>query len=128
MAFEEVKGGNGEYEEREFISAKIGVTFEGTYRHMGPLFEGEYGSYRVTAFDAPDGRKLAVRASKILLERLESAGLSDGDRIKVVVESATAKKSNRTYASPRLFVDRAAGAPAAQAPAPAKPSFDEPPF
>lgn len=130
MAFEEISGGNGEYEEREFVSAKIGTQFEGTFRNLGPLFEGQYGQYRVVAFDTADGRKMAVRASKILLERIEAAGLSDGDGLKVVVESATAKKSGNTYANPRVFVDRKGGGqPAATQAAPKAPALpDEPPF
>lgn len=133
MAFEEIGGnGGGKFEEREFISAKIGVTFEGTYVNMGPLTEGQYGAYRVLAFDSTDGRKMACRASKILLERLESAGLHSGDQLKVVVESQTSK-AGRTYALPRLFVSRGNGqAPVAAAPQRANPvpvaDDDNPPF
>lgn len=132
MAYEEVKGnGGGSFEEREFVSAKIGAEFEGSFVGMGPLTEGQYGSYRVVSFDSVDGRKLAVRASKILLERLEAAGLNPGDGMKVIVESETSK-AGRTYALPRLFVNRSAGsapkasAPQASAPTPAL--DDEPPF
>ena len=128
MAYEEI-GNNGSFEEREFVSAKIGATFEGTFVNMGPLTEGQYGTYRVLAFDSTDGRKLACRASKILLERLESAGLTAGDKLRVVVESQTSK-AGRTYALPRLFVSRSGGpvsAPQRSAPASVA-DYDEPPF
>lgn len=136
MAYEEVQGstnGGGEFEEREFVSAKIGAEFEGVFRSMGPRTPSKYNEgehYRVAALDLNDGRKIAVRAGKILLERLEGAGLSDGDRVKIVVESGTTKDGKRTYALPRLFVDRsAAPAPAPQAAKSAPVAEDdEPPF
>lgn len=133
--YQEVQGnGGGSFEEREFVSARIGVTFEGTFVDLGRLTEGQYGPYRVLAFDTEDGRKMACRASKILLERLEDAiedeRLTKGDKFKVVVESQKAKKSNNTYALPRLFVSRSGGqvnTPQRTAPAPVANS-DEPPF
>lgn len=130
MSYEEIQGnGGGNFEEREFVSAKIGITFEGTFVDLGRTTEGQYGEYRVLAFDSTDGRKMACRASKILLERLESAGLNPGDKLKVVVESATSK-AGRTYALPRLFVSRGAGQPAASKPAvaPRPVAEEEPPF
>lgn len=110
MAFEEVAGsGNGEFEEREFVSAKIGVTLEGVFQRLSPRIPSKWydGEYRIIDVDLTDGRKVAIPAGKILLERVESAGLAAGDRIKIEVGSATAKKSGREYALPRVYVDRA---------------------
>lgn len=135
MAFEEIQGnngGSGNFVEREFVSAKIGVTFEGTFVELGRLTEGQYGEYRVLAFDTADGRNMACRASKILLERVEAAGLNPGDQIKVQVDSAQSK-AGRTYALPRLFVSRSSDqagvvtTPQRSAPKPVA-DDDEPPF
>ena len=135
MAFTEIQGSNsgtGNFVEREFVSAKIGATFEGVFVDLGKLTEGQYGQYRVLAFDTKDGRNMACRASKILLERLESAGVVPGDEIKVQVDSATSK-AGRTYALPRLFVNRAGDSagvvttPQQAAPKPVA-DDDEPPF
>lgn len=129
MAYEEISGNGGNNEDREFVSAKIGATFEGTFQSMSRRLPSQFGGeYRVVSLDLVDGRKVALPAGKILLERLESAGLNPGDQIKIVVESATSK-ANRTYALPRLYVNRSGGAvPAAQPVAAAPMADDEPPF
>ncbi|MDA3643820.1 hypothetical protein LZ318_11725 [Saccharopolyspora indica] len=132
MGYQEIGGGNGgSFEQREFVSAKIGTEFEGAFVDLGRLTEGQYGQYRVLAFDTEDGRKMACRASKILLERLEQAGLNPGDKLKVTVESATSKQG-RTYALPRLFVsrssDQAGVVTTPQQAAPKPVQDDEPPF
>lgn len=132
MAYEEIGGnggGSGEYEDRERVNLKIGVTLEGTFRRMSQRMPSRYGGeYRYVDFDSTDGRKMTFGASKITLERFENAELADGDRFKLVVESAKSKESGNTYARPRLFVDRAAGEPAAKPAPAAKPMLDEPPF
>ena len=133
MAYEEISGGNGGNDDREFVSAKIGAEFEGIFRGMSNPMPSQYGGeYRVTSIDTLDGRKIAVRATKILLERLEAAGLTDGDKLKIRVEEATTKDGKRTYANPRLFVDRSGGGAPAPAPKPApartRVQDDEPPF
>ncbi|MGV9364484.1 hypothetical protein [Amycolatopsis sp. NPDC003731] len=147
MGWDEVEGnGGGDYEERERLSTKIGAEFEGTVVRVGNLREGDYGPVRWVDIDTPDGTKANFPAGKILLERIEAAGLNPGDRIKVVIESAKTKDGKHTYALPRVFVDRGAGeskpaakkaapkkaAPAKKAePAPAAPAADyddDPPF
>ncbi|MBX6360078.1 MAG: hypothetical protein IRZ03_08365 [Acidobacterium ailaaui] len=126
MAFTEYKG-NGNFGEREFVSAKIGVTLEGTFRGMSPRMPSQFGGeYRIVNLDLTDGREVAVPASKILMERLEGAGLADGDAVKIVVESAKSK-AGRTYANPRLFIDKAA-TPAPEPAQASRPLTDEPPF
>lgn len=130
MAFEEISGGNGDREEREIQSAKIGTEFEGTFVDMLPVRTGDFGPYRPTLVDLEDGRKVMVRAGKLLLERLEAAGLTPGDGLKVIVEGKPTKDGKRTYANPRVFVDRKGGGqPAATQAAPKAPALpDEPPF
>lgn len=134
MSYEEITGdgGGGDYEEREFISVGIQNTkeLEGTFRgRLSRVIEGTYGPYRVASFDLTDGRKVAVRASRILLERLEKAGLNDGDGVKIVVEPQPTKDGKKTFGNVRLFVKRGA-APAATPPPQAAPpvSNEEPPF
>lgn len=151
MAYEEVQGNGGSYEDmepREFVSAKIGTSFEGTFVDMRPAKDGKYGQYRPTLVDLNDGRKVIIRASRYLLERLEGADLEPGDGIKIVVEAKKSKNGN-TYGNPRVYVDRKGGqrqadvsaaesAPAtpeppkqeqtAPAAAPSAPSTDDLPF
>lgn len=136
MAFVEVQGNNGgnveEMEPREFVSAKIGTSFEGTFVDMRPEKTGPYGEYRPTLMDLNDGRKIIIRASKYLRERLENADLNPGDGLKIVVE-AKKSKNGYTYGNPRVYVDRKGGQPQAatsaaeQAPAaPEQPKQAEP--
>lgn len=109
MAFEEVQGNAGGEDDREFVSAKIGAEFEGVFRGMSRRLPSKFGGeYRIVSVDLVDGRKVAIPAGKILLERIEGAGLAEGDGVKIVVESAESK-AGRTYALPRLFVDREGG-------------------
>jgi len=130
--YEEITGGGGDYEERELV--RIGLKnlheFEGVFRgQMSPVVTGEYGPYRVASFDTPDGRKVKTRANvgSILLDRLETANLSDGDAVKIVVEPKPTKDGKRTYGHVRLFVNR--GAAADSAPKAAPPVADDnPPF
>lgn len=125
MAYTEISGGSSN-EDREFVSAKIGLEFEGAFRGMSRPMPSQYGGeYRVTSFDLTDGRKIAIRATKILLERLEAAELSDGDKVKVVIESKPTKDGKRTYANPRIFVDRQGGQPAPSAPVKSAPVADD---
>lgn len=133
MAYDEEIGGNGggsgEYEDRERVNVKIGVTIEGTFRRMSQRLPSQYGGeHRYVDVDTADGRKQSFSASKIVLERFENAELADGDRFKLVVEQGTSKDGKRKYALPRLFVDRASGEPAAQSVPAAKSLSDEPPF
>lgn len=129
MGWNEVEGnGGGEYEERERLSTKIGAEFEGTVRRVGPKRLGDYGDVRWVDIDTSEGVEACFPAGKILLERIESAGLNPGDRIKVVIESAKTKDGKHTYALPRLFVDHGAGEskPAAKKAAPAKKAAAKP--
>ena len=127
MAFEEIQSSGGDGAEREAVSAKIGVTLEGVFRGMSDRMPSQYGGeFRIVELDLVDGREVVTFASKILLERIEAAGLADGDKVKIVVESATTKDGKRQYALPRLFVDRVS--PTKAAPAPAVRADDEPPF
>lgn len=131
MAYEEVSNSNFD-NDREFKSAKIGTEFEGTFVSASKRIGGQYGEYRVLNLDLRNGEKIAIRASKILLEKLEAARPNAGDGLKIVVESAQSK-GGRTYALPRVYVDRRGGAgpvpPAAEKPAPAAVEDDDnPPF
>lgn len=116
MAYEEVKTGNGgDFEDRERVNVKIGVTLEGTFRRASKLMESKFGGdVRYVDLDSVDGRKLSFAATKILLERLDAARPQDGDMLKIVVKAATSK-AGRTYADPKVYIDRGA-APAASVP------------
>lgn len=135
MGWEEQGGNTGNYEQedREFISVKIGVRFEGTFVRMSARKPSRYGGeLRYVAVDLTDGRKVMITASKILLERLEAAGLVEGDQIRVSVEAAESKAGNE-YALPRLYVNRRGGQaapqpaqrPQAAPPAPPAPPVDD---
>ncbi|WP_190822034.1 hypothetical protein [Saccharopolyspora pogona] len=124
MAYEEISGNGGNNENREFVSAKIGATFEGVFQGMSRRLPSQFGGeFRVVSLDLVDGRKVALSAGKILLERLEDADLEQGDRVKIVVESAQSKQG-RKYALPRVYVDRSGSQVATSRPA----ADDEPPF
>lgn len=121
MAYEEVQGnGGGNYENkepREFVSAKIGTSFEGTFVDMRPEKKGPYGRYRPTLLDLNNGEKIIIRASAILRERLEKAEPAPGDGIKIIVEGKKSNETGRTYNHPRVYIDRKGGQPQAATPA-----------
>lgn len=126
MAYTEVSGGSARDDDREFVSARIGLEFEGVFRGMSRPMPSQFGGeYRVTSFDLTDGRKIAIRATKILLERLEAAELSDGDKVKIVIEPKQTKDGKRTYGNPRIFVDRQGGQPTPATPAKSAPVKDD---
>lgn len=126
MAYTEVSVGSDRDDDREFVSAKIGLEFEGVFRSMSRPVPSQYGGeYRVVSFDLVDGRKIAIRATRIFLERLEAAELSDGDKVKVIIESKKTKDGKRTYGYPRVFVDRQGGQPTPAAPAKSAPVSDD---
>jgi hypothetical protein len=114
VAFEEVTNhsNEGDFAEREFVTAKIGTVLEGTFAGNSGLLPSKFGGeYRIYNLDLTDGRKVAVSAGKILLERLSAANLEKGNVVRIEVESATSKQG-REYALPRVFVDRSTTAPA----------------
>ena len=119
MAYEEVKtGGNGgDFEERERVSLKIGVTLEGVFRRASQARKSNYhdGMVRYVDLDSLDGRKLSFAADKIVLEKLEAARPVDGDKLKIVIEKRRTKDGKRDYAYPVVLIDRGAS-PAASVP------------
>ncbi len=106
MAYEEVSTRQGDFSDRKYVSPKIGTELEGIFQGMSPRLPSQFGGeYRMFSLDATDGRKLSVPAGKILLDRIEAAHLTEGDKIRIVVGSETSKQG-RQYALPRVYVDR----------------------
>lgn len=120
MAWEEYKGNAGSYEDEEitFVKVKIGSKFEGTIDGIGKRKADRFGNagdeQQTYFFTDPSGEKMAFTARKVLLERLDQARLSKGDRFRVEVEEAHSKEGRR-YGAVTLLVDRASGEAAAKA-------------
>lgn len=113
MAYDEVRGdgGDSEYADAPILKlAKDGDTFEGELLEISNEFAGQYGQLRVLVIRQDNGDVVKVFASKILLDRINSADPRPGDKLKAQREDRESKSGN-TYTSARLWIDRSSKDP-----------------
>jgi hypothetical protein len=75
---------------------------------MSRLIPGQFGDYRWLNGRESDGTLVKIRAAKILLERLEKANVTTGDRVKIHTRlQQPAEGSNkRAYRTYDVWVDK----------------------